>query len=994
MLSGVVLYPQMGGLAYSLSFPSDISLEHAKHFFHLNQYDSALHHYNLAASNFKAQNNWKKYIEAVAGKAYVLVKLRRYDDAKVILDAALVEAEKWIGESPELATVYYVYGVLRDYSNRPEESLLMHQKALEMRKALLGANHFLVSESYNGIGEVYRYTIRDYIEAEKYFKLSVNILEPSESANQEYLYQGYYNLATTNRLKNDFEKALGFAFNAVRVLETIKPVDTTAFIRCNGIIANIYNDLEVFDKSIEYYRKALKLRLARKEMSSETANDFVNLSLAYIKTSNFQKALYCVDSALGIMTRDVAYDSAGIANIYMIKGKALREAGRLLEAMQNYQRSLAIQKKFTRRNVRDISNLYRHLSDAMYKNEQYDSALNYIQRCIQSAIGEDLQLPSFSNPAYEQLANKPELYFEIAHKGAVLVKLAEKENTISRLTQAVECFQLSDRLMDIYWDFQESENSKLFFAQSNYYIYEMALSSIYKLYKLTANEKYKEIAFLLEDKSKARILRQGAAEAREYAKRNMPDSLLSEERNIKTRIGFLQNRLGSLEKNNDDERALNMELIAKQKELAVWKEKIKARFPQYVIDTKNFPEMSLQQLKASLSGDMVFIEYFFGEKMVYAFASFQGNEQLISIENKGLQERIHKFCGLLSKGLLSRDRQDDFREYTSLAFGLYNELLLPAFTALNVSPKGDGLQMLIIPDGALSLLPFQALIASHPQSENVNYKNLDYLVRHFTISYSFDATSSLASPNVGSSEKGLLAFGWSDGIERTANDLPGTYHELRAIAEFIPGKFVMGAKAVKETFMKEAPVYNILHLAIHGVGKDDDIYNNYLQFRDKKLYAHELYGYRLNANLTVLSACETGYGKVFTAEGVYSIARAFFYAGSKSLLMTLWPINDGESVPLIREFYKSVEQKEYASRALRMSQLEYLENVDEYAAHPRFWAGFVLWGSYKEVNGYNSLSLFYIGMIFIIMVTLTYMLFRTVNKSSDAKIVSRKMMNN
>ena len=284
--------------------------------------------------------------------------------------------------------------------------------------------------------------------------------------------------------------------------------------------------------------------------------------------------------------------------------------------------------------------------------------------------------------------------------------------------------------------------------------------------------------------------------------------------------------------------------------------------------------------------------------------------------------------------------------------------------------------MLVIPDGVLSLLPFQALITSKPKSENVNYKHLNYLVRHFAISYSFDAASPFNSSRSGLGRKNLLAFGWSDGIERTPNDLPGTYQELSAIADIIPGKFLMGSKASKSAFMEEAPHYNILHLAIHGVGNDDDIYNNYLQFRDEKLYAHELYGYQLDAKLTVLSACETGYGKVFTAEGVYSIARGFFYAGSKSLLMTLWPINDGENVQLIRQFYKNLDQKESSSKALSNSQLDYLEHADEYTAHPRFWAGLVLWGSYKEVNEHSVLGLLRFGIIFIFLTTLGYWLFR------------------
>jgi CHAT domain-containing protein/Tfp pilus assembly protein PilF len=978
IVANLVINPGMEGIAEALPGDPALDLKRAESYFQVDKYERALHYFGRAASAFKSQNNWKDYITAVAGQGYALVKLRKYDDAKILLDEALSVGGEKLGRSEETATVYYVYGVLLDYTNKPEESLSMHHKALDIRKSLLGPNHLAVSESYNGIGEVYRYTLRDYIEAEKYFELSVEVLERGTGGNEKDLYRTYFNLATTNRLMNDYERALGFAFKATETLQLIKPLDMTSFIRCQVIIANIYYDLEAFEKAIKYYRDALSLRLERKDMSSETARDYTNLSQAYIKTGNFSHALNCVDSALQIMTTQEIYDSAGIANIYMIKGKAMQESSRFSEAILNYHKSLDVQRTFSRQNRLELADLYRHFSSTMYKTEQYDSALQYIQKCIQSATGGDMvKLSGFSNPPYERLSKVPQLYYELAHKGSVLVKLAEKEHAIDRLKLAVECFELSDRLMDIYLNLQESENSKLLFAHTNYHIYESALDAIYKLYDLTRDDKYKEIAFRLEDKSKARILRQAVEDAREHAKRNIPDSILSQERAIKIKIAALENKLGSLaneQESDENARPLNVELTTLQNELAVWKESIKKRFPQYVADVKDHQEISLADLKVNLSKDVLFIEYFFGQDALYIFGAFRGKEELIRMQNKNLEKRIHEFCRLLSKGLQSENRHADFKNYTNLSFGLFEELLRPILKALSVDLTEEPLQMVVIPDGVLSLLPFQTLLVSKTDMPSVSYKALDYLVRYCAISYSFDAASPFVSNNP--AKKNLLAFGWSDGVEQTANDLPGTYHELRAIADIVPGEFIMGADASKEAFLKKSPGHNILHLAIHGVSSDNDIYKSYLQFRDEKLYAHELYGHQVDANLTVLSACETGYGKVFTAEGVYSIARGFFYAGAKSLLMTLWPINDGENVPLISEFYKKVNEDEYSSSALRISQLGYLEQADELSAHPRHWAGLVLWGTYKEIKQPVALSGLYVIFIASIIITLGYLLIK------------------
>ena len=973
------VFPECKGFSFSLSGNADQSLERAEHFFELNKYDSARRHYNLAAHQFKVAKVWKKYITAIAGAAHSLIKLRKYDDAKKILDSALLIGNRSVGKSTELATAHFVYGILLDLINEPNASLEMHQEALAMRKTLLGENHLQVAESYNGIGEVYRYILRDYVEAEKYFQRSIDILERDQAVNRKHLYRGYYNLATTNRLKNDFERALGFAFNAIQTLESIKPLDTTSLVRCYGIIANIYNNQNVYEKAITYYLKALSLQLVRKEMSSEMANDYTNLSQAYIETGKHSMALQCVDSALLILEKGGSYDSAGMANIYLIKGRALLEAKRNQEAILSYRRSLYIQKKYSKSNVVDISNLYQHLSETLYKSAQYDSALFYIQQCIHTAIGGKVKLTSWSNPPYEMLEHWPGLFEALAHKGAVLIKIAEKSNTINALKQAVDCFNLSGKLMDIYWDSQENENSKLHFASTNYYIYEHALNSFHQLYDLTSDEQYKALAFELMDKSKSRILRQGVEQARERARKYIPDSLLSQELNIKSRITSLSTQLSST-KDLDLERSLNMELLTRQKELLTWEDKIRNQFPQYTFESKDLPFVSLSQLQTNLKNELLFVEYFFGQEAIYAFSSFKGSQHYIKIESKDVKNSIYKFCSLLSKGLQSEDREADFREYTALGFDLYSQLLYPVVKAFDISGD-EPQQILIVPDGALSLLPFQALLASKPTSnEHVNYKNLDYLVKHFTISYSFDATSPFASNHTDTQMKNLLAFGWSDGNEQnyTTEDLPGTYRELQAVSRIMPGEFRMGKEAIKKNFREEASDYNIIHLAIHGFGDNDDIYDSYLQFRDDKLFAHELYGYNLNASLTVLSACQSGYGKVFTAEGVYSIARGFFYAGSKSLLMTLWRINDGESVPLIQEFYKNVGQKEYASKALSKSQLDYLRHADEYSSHPRFWAGLVLWGSYKEVAGSDWITSRHIGIALLLtgMAGLGYFIFK------------------
>jgi tetratricopeptide (TPR) repeat protein len=130
---------------------ADLSLQRAALFFEVGLYDSALFHYDRALREFKTQAYLQKYVMALNGKAYTLIKVRAYDEAKTLLDSALRTSKRSFGKSEEQALTYFVYGVLLDLTNHPVASLEMHQRGLGLRKELLGQQHILVSESCNGI---------------------------------------------------------------------------------------------------------------------------------------------------------------------------------------------------------------------------------------------------------------------------------------------------------------------------------------------------------------------------------------------------------------------------------------------------------------------------------------------------------------------------------------------------------------------------------------------------------------------------------------------------------------------------------------------------------------------------------------------------------------------------------------------------------------------------------------------------------------------------
>jgi CHAT domain-containing protein len=205
--------------------------------------------------------------------------------------------------------------------------------------------------------------------------------------------------------------------------------------------------------------------------------------------------------------------------------------------------------------------------------------------------------------------------------------------------------------------------------------------------------------------------------------------------------------------------------------------------------------------------------------------------------------------------------------------------------------------------------------------------------------------------------------------------LAGTQKEVSRISRLVNTTVYTGLEATEENFRKDAEKYDILHLAMHAFINDSlpafsslafaqtdssDVLNNGL------LNTSDIYNLKLQAALTVLSACNTGMGKLRKGEGIMSLARGFLYAGCPSIIMSLWEVEDNSGTEIISSFYKNLKRGKAKDEALRMAKLEYLENANSRMAHPHYWLGFVSIGDESPI--YKSYD-FYFFIVLILALT-------------------------
>jgi CHAT domain-containing protein len=260
--------------------------------------------------------------------------------------------------------------------------------------------------------------------------------------------------------------------------------------------------------------------------------------------------------------------------------------------------------------------------------------------------------------------------------------------------------------------------------------------------------------------------------------------------------------------------------------------------------------------------------------------------------------------------------------------------------------------LIIIPSGRIGSLPFEALTTR--KIRGTDFREVDFLIKHQAISYQFAAGLLVQQNGKENSTKGniFLCAPISFSESQNLNDLPGTETEVNAIAHLFAGNSKISIRSEANEFVvksKEVNNFNYLHFATHGVVDATDpalsrIFLTSKGVEDGSLYCGEIYNINMNADLVVLSACETGLGKISTGEGVIGLSRALVYAGAKNIIVSFWKVADESTSELMVDFYTTLLQNKNKgfSEVLQKAKIDMITQ-GKYSS-PYYWAPFILIG--------------------------------------------------
>lgn len=858
-----------------------------------------------------------------------------------------------------------IYNIKGDYQN----ALDYYFKALNIKIKNFGENYYDVSVLYSNIAATYFAMGENDIAIEYYLKsasIRKNIME-EDNPSFGFLYN---NLAMAFRVNEDFNNALKYSELAKQIFT--KKLGVGHF-NTAGIINNIgriYSDLSssatidsfsvkiYLDSALQYYNLALNIFINKiGEKNPTTAQGFFNVGEIYQRKGDFENALDYLNKSIG--------SYLAVFGIYNIK------------LSQCYLKKADIYLDYA----------------ILNKGKNIDSVFYYINKSILSLN------PSVKNFNYDNLSILLEKLSTISEKKELLnsIFLLAKAfnqkyylitNSNDDLRLSLNFYILSREITEKIRRSYKSENVKYKLNKLILRNFENGIITALQLFENTNDSLYLEEAFNFSEKSKAGILIDAINEVNAKKFSKIPDSLLLKEKELKIQLSFLETQIEKVKNEvNKKENSTNNSSIIQNYEEQIFKLNrdyesllniFEKNYESYFHLKYKTQKIYLSEIQTYLKNqNSNLIEYLVGNKTLFIFLITSEN---IIIKQIPIEKNFSELIYNLKKNL----QNIDIDSYLTTSYKLYKILIQPIQEYIKEQNK-----LIIIPDGILNYLPFEILTTINIRSfSNVDFSSIPYLINEYEINYHYSVSILLEeikkinlsynknhidniigfAPvhfDINSQNKKIITeekedsinifkSSFNDGMNKFS-DLPETKREISEIKNlflsFKKNAEIFIYNDAKEEILKSKKIkdYNFIHFATHGFINEEKpklsglvFYQDNNSNEDEILYFDEIFNLDLNAKLIVLSACESGLGKIFNGEGMMGLTRGFFYAGADNIIVSLWQVADKSTSKLMVELYKNILNGLNFSSALRKAKLKLIK--EKKYSYPLEWGAFVLIG--------------------------------------------------
>ncbi len=835
---------------------------------------------------------------------------------------ALAGKERSIEVINALAIIHNNIGISFRRMGRIESAREHYLKNLELVREAFGSNHVQLGYAYNSIGTVY-YTLGDYGTAGDYFRRSADVFRINFGEDNPLHAAALNNAVSSYMSLNDHERALTLMNRVQEIILRTRGGDHSDAAYGYSNLGSILAQMEEFEEALESYERSLEIR--KKIFGPDhpdLVSSYLNISELLTRIHDFEKSREHLEEARNIVLDRLGENHPQYWEIYRRFGNSYAEEEKFDEAVW-------------------------YFSEAMYKMVLHSGM----------ALGH--------NPDFARLSYPIDFMQTILGMGGSKLEMYKNGGKVSQLREAFYYFDLTANLVDFLQIEFQSEASKLNLIDENYSIFTNAIETGYYLYQETSDERWLDEILRLNEQSRARIAIELVQDSQARTFAGVPEEVLDQERELNTEISnfyqqiHLENEKG-LDADENLLTAYHDSLFYAKEELRQFTDFLERQYPEYYHLKYERTLATRQDIRNLLEADETLISYIVTDEYLFTLLIDQNDISIHKLgESNNLQELVQQSRIAVTSG--------DTESFVESSVELYGRLVEPLIDEIQTG------SIIIMPDQVLHFLPFEMLLTHQP--DHADYHRMPYLIHEKTISYAQSATLlKYKIERRPSNAANLLAMapfnqqvadlGEVVSANRYVTDLtplPLTRYETRRIAEIFDTRrtwldyifperteVLFDRDATKNRFLGE-PLenYGYIHLATHAfVNETNPDLSGIVLWGDENddgiLRVGDIYNLRMNADLVVLGACETGLGRMYRGEGLIGFTRAFIYAGASNIVVSKWRVNDQPTAMLMINFYERFKNGHSFSEALQLAKLE-LINHPEHSA-PRNWAAFILQG--------------------------------------------------
>jgi CHAT domain-containing protein len=867
-------------------------------------------------------------VSALGGLAKLYQTIGQYKKSeKVLLKVKKINAKLVGTEHQGYAVTLASLGGLYFYTGRYEEAEVLYLETKRIHVKIFGSVHEECSNILANLANLYSTTYR-YEEAESLYLEALSIDEKTCGKKHPWYALKLNNLAFLYFKMERYEEGERVCLEAQRIRKEVLGVEHHHYANGLNVLATAYRDQGRYEEAVELF---LEARTLLKKIFGvnhpKYARVLFDFSNTYFEMGRYEEALLLQLESLQITERKLGVQHGRYAACWNALGQTYLSLNNIPKARECLGKGLKVASNL------DISLLITEEWKDSLATADYFS-VNHIE---------------------ETLNNLNYLYL-----------LLEKQQDTDIETQKLILSNLAHSLFEKIRKLHINSNSKLRMLGRG----ETWTSR--GLYLLGQTGQVEE-AFDLAEASKSVLLLEATKSEKAYRLGNLPDSLILKEKDLfKERDQLEANIIKKRPKVEQDSLRVLLNIV--HQNIRSFVGELEGKYPSYVQLKYKNETAKLTEIQALLEPKTALLEYVITDSVLYLFYMDRNKYKMLDqpILRGTLKTKINELYNALSDyELLINDKEQSYEAYTRPAHWFYKKLIAP------IAADAVGIEhLIIVPAGELAYLPFETFLEKRANEEQPDYRNLDYLVKKYKISYNYSATlwkeNKQRKKPINNGQMLAMAGNYAlhlDSLKRHfrlsnyyrnrdgLKPLDAAQREVRVLSEEFQGYFGFDKNASEGLFKEKAGDYAVIHLAMHGCldskhpilsslifTEDGDSLENSL------LQAYEISNLKLKADLVVLSACETGFGTFEKGNGIASLARSFMYAGASSMVVTLWPVNDYVTAEIMKDLYSNLSNGMTKSEALQRAKLNFMETASGIGQHPAFWSPFVLIGNDEPIQ--------------------------------------------